>query len=323
MPPAYVDWLVDVLLPVHADDPIEPQEPEQSFVLGNRSADYALCLAFALVLPIVRSILRRLIFQPCGLYCMYSARGLKIPKADNPLFVEKLRKWNESSWKMSVYIVFSVIAFLASYKEIWFYDTRYFWLGCNHFPPCNLYVSKGVLLFYCLQTGFYLQAIHFLTFHEVRRKDWLESMIHHIVTAGLMAYSYYVNFTRAGILIMLLHDISDIFLEGAKLARYSRKATLALVTFAVFFISWVLLRMLYFPLFIIRSTLSEPIVLVSRKYGIEPMPHYLIFNALLLVLLVLHVYWSWLILLVLIKAVKHNGNTTDVREQDEDSDKED
>ena len=28
--------------------------------------------------------------------------------------------------------------------------------------------AAGVLLFYCVQTGFYLQAIHFLTFHEVR-----------------------------------------------------------------------------------------------------------------------------------------------------------
>ncbi len=38
-------------------------------------------------------------------------------------------------------------------------------------------------------------------------------MIHHIVTAGLLAYSYYVNFTRIGIMVMLLHDVSDIFLE--------------------------------------------------------------------------------------------------------------
>lgn len=44
---------------------------------------------------------------------------------------------------------------------------RHFWLGCNHFPPCNLSVSKGVLLFYTVETGFYIQSIHFLLFHEV------------------------------------------------------------------------------------------------------------------------------------------------------------
>lgn len=46
------------------------------------------------------------------------------------------------------------------------------------------------------------------------------------------------------------------------------------------------------------STLSEPIAFVARKYGMDPMPHYAIFNGLLLVLLVLHTYWSWLILQV-------------------------
>jgi ceramide synthetase len=45
---------------------------------------------------------------------------------------------------------------------------RFYWLGCNHFPPCNLTVSKGVLFFYALETGFYIQAIHFLAVHEVQ-----------------------------------------------------------------------------------------------------------------------------------------------------------
>lgn len=54
---------------------------------------------------------------------------------------------------------------------------------------------------------------------QVRRKDWLESMVHHIATIALLLYSYYVNFTRVGIMVMLLHDVSDIFLEAAKLCR--------------------------------------------------------------------------------------------------------
>lgn len=54
---------------------------------------------------------------------------------------------------------------------------------------------------------------------QVRRKDWLESMIHHIATVALLVYSYHVNFTRVGVMIILVHDSSDIFLEAAKLAR--------------------------------------------------------------------------------------------------------
>jgi len=39
-----------------------------------------------------------------------------------------------------------------------FTDTRYFWLGCTRFPPCNYPVSRSLRLLYCLQLGFYLQA---------------------------------------------------------------------------------------------------------------------------------------------------------------------
>jgi ceramide synthetase len=65
----------------------------------------------------------------------------------------------------------------------------------------------------------------------------------------------------------------------------------ALIAFILFFVSWVLCRLLYFPLVIIRSTLAEPITLIARHHGIDPMPHYAIFNGLLLILLVLHIYW--------------------------------
>ena len=53
-------------------------------------------------------------------------------------------------------------------------------------------------------------------FIEVRRKDWAESFAHHLVTLGLQYYSWYANFTRSGMMVMLLHDVSDIFLEAAK-----------------------------------------------------------------------------------------------------------
>lgn len=54
-------------------------------------------------------------------------------------------------------------------------------------------------------------------FIEVRRKDWAESFAHHVVTLGLMYYSFYANFTRAGVMVMLLHDVSDIvFHQAAK-----------------------------------------------------------------------------------------------------------
>lgn len=39
-----------------------------------------------------------------------------------------------------------------------FRDTRYFWLGCTQFPPCNYKVSRGLRLLYAMELGYYLQA---------------------------------------------------------------------------------------------------------------------------------------------------------------------
>ena len=39
-----------------------------------------------------------------------------------------------------------------------FTDTRYFWLGCTEFPPCNYEVSRGLRLLYALELGYYIQV---------------------------------------------------------------------------------------------------------------------------------------------------------------------
>mmetsp|Transcript_10180 Transcript_10180/g.21772 ORF Transcript_10180/g.21772 Transcript_10180/m.21772 type:complete len:314 (-) Transcript_10180:103-1044(-) len=309
--------LVEPYLPIlakkYADDPVVPDEPDQTFLLGSRWADYGLALAFAIAFPILRAILKRAVFEPFGIRIIYG----NVKKNDAKVDPERMRKWNESFWKLCCFSSFTTMALLVSHTEKWFWDTRYYWLGCSHFPPCNMIVSKGVLLFYCIETGFYLQSIHFLMFHEVRRKDWLESMIHHIVTAGLLCYSYYVNFARVGVLIMLLHDVNDIFMEAAKLARYCHRQAAAIVLFFIFLASWIATRLVYFPLVIIRSCLSDPITLIARPYNINPMPHYAIFNGLLLVLLVLHMYWTYLILVVLVTGLRRGGDQGDIREKED------
>ncbi|KXZ42818.1 hypothetical protein GPECTOR_116g350 [Gonium pectorale] len=292
-------------------------EPEQdvAYLLGDRYLDFSLCLVFALLLPLIRTVLRVYIFQPWGMRVLF---GGDPKRTDTPFDANKLRKWNESCWKMTVYIVFTTLAFVVCWGEVWFTDSRYWWLGCTHFPPCNLPVSRGVLLFYCAETGFYLQAIHFLAVYEERRKDWMESMIHHVVTSGLLFYSYSVNFTRVGVVIILIHDVSDIFLEMAKLARYADRDDIGTPAFLVFFVSWVLCRVVIFPAFVLRSTLFEPVVLVAAYLGIEPRPHWEIFNGLLLVLFVLNVYWTYMIAMVIKRQFTH-GALADVREKDVDS----
>mmetsp|Transcript_10474 Transcript_10474/g.18301 ORF Transcript_10474/g.18301 Transcript_10474/m.18301 type:complete len:315 (+) Transcript_10474:3-947(+) len=307
------DWVMQ-FMPVHTDNPPVPVEPPSSFLLGNKWMDYGLAIAAALVIPVVRSVLRSTVYEPVGMALMFSGRQASALTGKQK---ERLKKWNESFWKMSIFLSFTILALAISVGELWFWDTRYFWLGCNQFP-CNLTVSRGLLVFYCIETGFYIQAIHFLAVHEVRRKDWLECMIHHCAAVALLFYSYSVNFTRVGVMIMLVHDASDIFLEAAKLARYAKAQVLATGLFVVFAIIWVITRNVIFPFVLIRSTMTETLH-YAHLNNISAEPHYTVLNSMLILLEILHMYWTYLIFKIIWRQVK-GGDARDIREDDSDND---
>lgn len=54
--------------------------------------------------------------------------------------------------------------------------------------------------------------------------------------------------------MLAIHDASDVFLEIAKLSKYTGSDVIPSVMFLVFALSWVILRLIYFPSYVIRST---------------------------------------------------------------------
>lgn len=128
------------------------------------------------------------------------------------------------------------------------------------------------------------------------------------------------SFTRVGTLVFLAHDVNDIFLESAKLARYARRPVAPTALFVAFAVSWVVSRLIYFPLVVIRSAAIEPATLIAVQYEIDPHPHWYFFVGFLGFLLCLHAYWSVLIARVVAKTLSA-GQPDDVREEsDSDSD---
>lgn len=232
-----------------------------------------------------------------------------------PDFV-KMNKFKESAWKLTVYSTFTAAALLLSVGQPWFTDSRRFWLGCTR-VPCPFDVPLAILLFYCAETGFYIQHIHYMLFIETKRKDRLEQMVHHVVTLCLLGYSYYLRVPYVGVMIMLVHDVNDIFLESAKMARYTGHISASEVIFALFFLSWIASRLVVFPFHIIRSTLFD-VPEIGRMYGVQIQPHYSILNGALGVLCVLHVYWSYLIGKIVYNALFLKKEVSDVREEDDD-----
>ena len=50
-------------------------------------------------------------------------------------------------------------------------------------------------------------------FFDVKRKDFWQMFVHHMITLLLLSLSWVCNLHRVGSLVLVVHDCADIFLE--------------------------------------------------------------------------------------------------------------
>uniref|UniRef100_A0A4W5Q1U1 Ceramide synthase 4a n=1 Tax=Hucho hucho TaxID=62062 RepID=A0A4W5Q1U1_9TELE len=173
----------------------------------------------------------------------------------------------------------------------WFWDHRECWQGYPKQP-----VAEAHYWYYITELGFYWSLLLCVTV-DVKRKDFKEQIIHHIATILLIGFSYCANYVRVGTLVILVHDSSDFLLESAKMFNYAGWRKTCDTLFVIFALVFLLTRLVVFPGRIVHSTL-----VVSLDF-FQPFFGYYFFNALLLVLQALHIFWAWLILRMVYKFV--------------------
>ncbi|KAI4877668.1 hypothetical protein NFI96_021346 [Prochilodus magdalenae] len=128
-------------------------------------------------------------------------------------------------------------------------------------------------------------------------EDFKEQIIHHIATIFLISFSYCANYVRVGTLVLLVHDSSDFLLESAKMFNYAGWRKTCDGLFVLFALAFLVTRLVIFPCRVLYATLVEWLDFF------DPFPGYYFFNALLLVLQVLHIFWAYLILRMVYKFV--------------------
>ncbi|XP_010525689.1 PREDICTED: LAG1 longevity assurance homolog 2-like [Tarenaya hassleriana] len=227
----------------------------------------------------------------------------------------KIVKCMESLWKFAYYASCEIFVLKVIYREPWFSDTRQYF---NGWPNQELKLSLKI--YYMCQCGFYLYSVAALLTWETRRKDFAVMMSHHIITILLIGYSFLTRFFRVGSIILALHDASDVFMESAKIFKYSENELGASVCFGLFALSWLLLRLIYFPFRVIRATSTELGSYVDITTP-EGMSMYYGFNTMLLMLLVFHIYWWYLIYSMIMRQLQNKGKVgEDIRSDSEDDD---
>ncbi|XP_060641072.2 ceramide synthase 1 [Anolis sagrei] len=263
-----------------------------------------LCLLGALALTLARRAAAHTLLRPFAEWC-------QLPPKD-------AAKMPESAWK------------LAFYTLSWSYSTYLlFFAGYPFFhdPPSAFVDSElgtevptDIAIAYLLQCSFYVHSLYSTLYMDVWRKDSVVMLVHHVVTLLLLAFSYIFRYHRVGILVLFLHDISDVQLEFTKLNVYFKyrggvyhrlNDVISNAGCLSFGISWFWFRLYWFPLKVLYAschTCLQTMVFV---------PYYFFFNGLLFLLTLMNLYWFLYIAFFLAKVLLGQvREVDDVREYD-------
>eukprot|EP00252_Welwitschia_mirabilis_P020832 TRINITY_DN5195_c0_g1_i3.p1 TRINITY_DN5195_c0_g1~~TRINITY_DN5195_c0_g1_i3.p1 ORF type:complete len:301 (+),score=30.84 TRINITY_DN5195_c0_g1_i3:406-1308(+) len=267
----------------------------------------------------VRFLLDKLLFENLSRRCILGS--FEILNRDEQLHHKKQqRKFKESTWKCLYFLSAVIFEFSVIYKESWFMNTKAFWIGPGEHIWPDQKVKKNLKMLYLYTGGFYIYSIFAIMFWETRRRDFVVSAMHHVATLVLIMSSYVLRLSRIGSIVLFLHDICDVLLEFSKMVNYMGLELVPTFTFAGFLVSWVVLRLIYYPYGIIRSTSYEVLLFVDKQKLDKAPLYYYCFNTLLLCLLVCNFYWGVLAYRVLAKTLQSGGKLQDVRSDSESED---
>lgn len=139
-------------------------------------------------------------------------------------------------------------------------------------------------------------------------------IVHHLFTLFFVLLSWVVNNHRQASIILLFHDITDVFIEGGKCLKYAKQDKAASVVFVLFCASWVLMRLIVLPRFIYCFIVKVPFPFF---------PAYTIAIGTSLVGLMLQLVWTAQIISFVVRSVKTGALQDDDRSDSNDTDKSD
>ncbi|XP_060035294.1 ceramide synthase 3 isoform X2 [Erinaceus europaeus] len=199
----------------------------------------------------------------------------------------RMKKFQEACWRCAFYLGITIAGIAFLYDKPWVYDLWEVW---NGYPRQPLLPSQ--YWYYILEMSFYWSLLFSLGY-DTKRKDFLAHVIHHLAAISLMSFSWCANYIRSGTLVMIVHDVADMWLESAKMFSYVGWTQTCNILFLIFSVIFFISRFIVFPFWILHCTLIMPL------YYLEPFFSYIFLNLQLMLLQGLHVYWGYFIMKML------------------------
>lgn len=279
-------------------------EAEVSKLRGRKPAperDIMILLIFAVVIFIAQWGVRCLIIEPLV------RRTLTVNRA-------RVEKFAQSTMEMIMYGSFTIMGALVVPRQEWAWPSYQWWDGWKE--GTHAIMRADLQCYYLLYCARYFQG-GFSVLLEHKRKDFIEMLIHHVITCLLISVSYSFGWNRVGAIIMFIFDPADVPLHMAKQCKYAADATgkatwqqLADWFFVAFGVVFALTRLVLYP-YVCWSAHFE-----TGQYLPKGGPEWFAV-VLLYMLLALQIYWFSLVLRVAYKLLIQ-GAVEDVRSDDED-----
>ncbi|KAM3855506.1 ceramide synthase 2-like [Vipera latastei] len=203
------------------------------------------------------------------------------------------KKFCQASWRATYFIITFCMGWAILYDKPWFWDFRKCWLG---YPKQPLQLS--IFGYYIMQFSFYCSLLITLPF-DVKQKDFHQQIVHHVVTIFLIGFSYCFNYIRIGSVILFLTVCPECLLETAKAFKYLKWQKTCDTLFIAFSAIFLFTRLGILPFKILHNTYFYFMELYQPFFG------YYVFNALLMIMQLLHVFWSYLVICMLYQFLIH------------------
>ena len=173
-------------------------------------------------------------------------------------------------FSLFIYIGSSLALFFVL-KRSTFLDTR-LW-GDNPKPqyltnyPCTVIPNYLEDIFIVKLAYHSYDLVATVLFHR-NRKDFSEFILHHVVTVCLILFAYYSNLIPIGSVIMLIHDVPDVFVALLKSTVDISSHGTAYTTWFLMAGSWFYFRLYLLPFYVIYPYYLECISGGHKQYAI-------------------------------------------------------
>jgi hypothetical protein len=241
-------------------------------------------------------------FTKCALLCGLNKNNSR-----------QLAKFRTQLWLFSFYVISSFFGLAAQWDQPWLgfplSKTNQLHLVIDHPHQPDGWIT----LYYAYEMGFFLSEL-VIIFKETRRSDFVEYVAHHLCTLLLMTLSFIGYEHRIGAYILIIHDLSDIFLCLTKLLHYARiPEPIVNVSFVSFVVIFFFTRLVCLPIH------GYAVAFVATTFRICTVNFWILTILLHVVLQGLHVYWFVLIVQMISRVLR--GVRGDVRSDSEDEEK--